>query len=857
MGLREYHRKRDFAVTPEPRGDEVPEREGARSFVVQKHAATRLHYDFRLEMEGVLKSWAVPKGPSFDPADKRLAMQTEDHPVDYGDFEGIIPDGEYGGGAVLLWDQGTWEPIEDPHKGLRAGSLKFRLNGNKLRGRWALVKIKGRDARDDEKTWLLIKEKDEFVRPASEWSVVDARPESVTTGRTLEEIARDKDRVWHSNRPEGKAAKPKGRFATRTRARRAAVDLAAIAAAVPGARKRGAPKAPGLQLATLVTQPPPGEQWFHEMKFDGYRIAAELSGGRARLISRTGKDWTAQFPSVAGDVERLPAKTAVLDGEVAVVLADGTTSFQALQNAMSGGAQGELAYFVFDLPFLEGHDLTGAALEDRKQALARLLKAGAGEPGTVRLSDHVAGEGEAFFAGACRLGLEGIISKRRNARYESGRSKSWLKVKCLKRQEFVIGGYTDPEGSREGIGALLLGVYDEQGGLVFAGKVGTGFTARTLKDLARRLSPLERPTSPFGRARIPGVTRAHWVEPQLVAEIRFTEWTSDGRLRHPSFQGLREDKKASEIVRERPQPVEKPAPKEAAAAGVRLTNADRVVFDGPKVTKLGLALYYEKVADRILPHIEGRPLTLVRGPEGASQPTFYMKHSGVWAPPALRRVKIQEKTKVGDYLVVDDLPGLISLVQIGILEIHTGNSTADHLERPDRIVFDLDPDPAVDWPAVMDAARLIRARLEQLGLTSFVKTSGGKGLHVVVPLRPGASWEDTFEFSRGLSEQLERADPRHFTTLMPKAARNGRILIDFLRNNRGSTSVVPYSTRAKPVAPLSMPIAWEELTPGLRPDQFTLANIDDRLARLKKDPWAEYSKVRQRLTAAAHKAVGA
>ena len=857
MGLREYHRKRDFAITPEPRGGEVPEREGARSFVVQKHAATRLHYDFRLEMEGVLKSWAVPKGPSCDPADKRLAMQTEDHPVEYGDFEGIIPAGEYGGGTVVLWDQGTWEPVEDPHKGLRAGSLKFRLNGTKLQGRWALVKIKGRDPRDDEKTWLLIKEKDEFVRPSGEWSVVDARPESVTTGRTLEEIARDKDRVWHSNRPEGGPAKPKGRFAAKARARAAAVDVTGMAAEVPGARKRAAPPALSPQLATLVTEPPRGDQWFHEMKFDGYRIVADLSGGHARLFSRNGKDWTAQFPDVARDVERLPATRAVLDGELAVVLPDGTTSFQALQNEMSGSGQGELVYFVFDLVHLEGYDLTGAALEERKLALSQLLKAGGADLGTLRLSDHVAGEGEAFFASACRLGLEGIISKRRDARYESGRSKSWLKLKCLKRQEFVIGGYTDPEGSREGIGALLLGVHDEQGGLVFTGKVGTGFTSKTLKDLERRLKPLERPTSPFGRARIPGVTRAHWVEPKLVGEVAFTEWTSDSRLRHPSFQGLREDKKPAEVVRERAQPAESAAPKEAAVAGVRLSNADRVVFDGPKVTKLGLARYYEKIADRILPCVTGRPLTLVRGPEGASKPIFYMKHSGVWAPPELRRVKIQEKTKVGEYLVVDNLPGLIALVQIGILEIHTWNSTVDHLERPDRIVFDLDPDPAVDWTAVIDAARLVRARLERLGLVSFVKTTGGKGLHVVAPFRPGASWEESLEFARGLSEQIERADPKHFTTVMPKAARKGKILIDFLRNNRGSTSVAPYSTRARPEAPLSMPIAWEELTPILRSDQFTLANVDDRLARLEKDPWAEYDTVRQRLTAAARRAVGA
>jgi bifunctional non-homologous end joining protein LigD len=428
-------------------------------------------------------------------------------------------------------------------------------------------------------------------------------------------------------------------------------------------------------------------------------------------------------------------------------------------------------------------------------------------------------------------------------------------------------------------------VHDASGALTFAGKVGTGFTSKTLRDLERRLAPLGRPASPFSKARIPGVTRAHWVEPTLVAEVQFTEWTGDGRLRHPSFQGLREDKKAKDVVREseahvtenaapEPAPLARPARgrsregetlarkagsrsragKEAVVQGVKLTNADRVVFDGPRVTKLDLARYYERVADRILPHVEGRPLTLVRGPEGASKPTFYMKHTGVWAPKDLRRVKIQEKTKVGEYLVVDDLAGLISLVQMGILEVHTWNSTADKLEKPDRVVFDLDPDPAVPWTATVEAARLLKARLEELDLESFLKTTGGKGLHIVVPFRPGSPWDEAFDFTRGISEQIERAHPRRFTTEIPKAARKGKILIDYLRNNRGNTAVAPYSTRAKPNAPLSVPIAWEELTESLRPDQYTLANIDARLAKLKKDPWRDYFTVKQRLTAAARKA---
>ncbi len=547
MGLQEYHRKRDFGKTPEPRGDE--KKGEGRSFCIQKHAASHLHYDFRLEMEGVLKSWAVPKGPSLDPRDKRLAMQTEDHPVEYGDFEGIIPEGEYGGGTVLLWDRGTWEPAEDPktgavvdpHEGLRAGSLKFRLHGEKLRGRWALVRIKGRNARDD-KSWLLIKERDEAVRPNGEYSIVEDRPESVTTGRSMEEIAGDRDRVWRSNRAE-------------------AGTLAARAAAIPGAREARLPRAVAPQLATLVSEAPSGDEWLHEMKFDGYRILARLDDGKATLLSRNARDWTPQFPAVARAVAELPVRSALLDGEVAVVLPNGTTSFQALQNALDANAQAELVYFVFDLLHLEGYDLTRATLEARKTALRDLL--GQSPGGLLRYSDHVVGTGPQIHTEACRMRVEGIVSKRRDAPYKGGRGRSWLKVKCLARQEFVIGGYTDPEGGRVGLGALLLGVYEGEA-LQFAGKVGTGFTEKALTDLKRRLRPLEEAASPFAKARIPGLTRAHWVRPELVAEVAFAEWTGDGRLRHPSFQGLREDKKPKEVVREKPRALAGKAPRKAA-----------------------------------------------------------------------------------------------------------------------------------------------------------------------------------------------------------------------------------------------------------------------------------------------------
>ena len=904
MGLREYHRKRDFAITPEPKGEEG-KRDG-RSFCIQKHAASRLHYDFRLEMEGVLKSWAVPKGPSLDPADKRLAMMTEDHPIDYGDFEGIIPEGQYGGGTVVLWDRGTWEPLEDPHQGLRKGALKFRLDGEKLQGKWTLVRIKGKDPREEGKTWLLIKERDELVRSSKVYDITKDRPESVSTGRTLEQIAADRDRVWNSNRgmaAELRAGSARAARVARTKvsppapaaARRAGAprrDLAAAVAAIKGARKAPLPAKIAVQLATLVDAPPKGPEWLHEMKFDGYRILARLQDGKARLLSRNGKDWTSHFPVVAAAVEGLPVRTAVLDGEVAIVLPNGTTSFQALQNALNGQDQGQLAYFLFDLLYLEGFSLTGATLEERKTLLKNLIgAAGGGSP--LHYSDHVTGSGEEFYEQACGLGIEGIVSKRRDAPYEPTRSRSWLKIKCLQRQEFVIGGFTEPERSRVGLGALLLGVHDRDGRLEFAGKVGTGFTAKVLDDLHKKLSAREQRESPFKQAKIPGIPRAHWVKPELVAEVAFGEWTADGRLRHPSFQGLRADKNPKDVVREKPRAVEDvadagaepdapkqpPAPKRPArsrspegeklsqkrgsktggeewVAGVRLTHPDRVLYPPQGITKHDLALFYESIAKWILPHVKGRPLTLVRCPEGTEKGCFYMKHTGVWAPEALRRVKIQEKTKVGEYLVADDVAALISLVQMGILEIHTWNALADSIERPDRVVFDLDPDPSVGWDRVAASALALRKRLRELGLESFVKTTGGKGLHVVVPLRPASTWEESFAFSRAISEEREKAEPRAYTTSMSKAQRRGRILLDYMRNNRGSTSVAAYSTRARAGAPVSAPITWEELARGVAPDQFHVGNIRERLAALKADPWKEYWTVRQRLTATIRKSLG-
>jgi bifunctional non-homologous end joining protein LigD len=859
MGLQEYNRKRDFTKTPEPRG-RVHSAAG-RSFVIQKHAATQLHYDFRLEMDGVLKSWSVPKGPSYDPTVKRLAMMTEDHPVEYGSFEGIIPKGEYGGGTVLLWDHGRWEPLGDPAEMLRKGSLKFVMHGEKMRGKWALFRIRGRD--DDDRTWLLMKERDDDARPESSWNVVEAEPDSVVSGRTLEQIAADKDHVWHSNRP-AKAAKklPAGKGP----ASRPPAD---------GARPGKLPRDLKPQLATLVDEAPPGEDWVHEMKFDGYRIVATLEDGKVTLASRNAKDWTAQFPGVVRALSALPAQAALLDGEVAALLPSGLTSFQALQNAGSGRSQ--LVFFVFDLLHLDGSDLTAVPLVQRKERLKALLEEHAG--GTLRYSEHVVGHGPEFLVEACRMGLEGIVSKRADAKHTAGRARSWLKVKCHQHQEVVIGGYTSPTGSRVGMGALHVGVPDADGRLRYAGKVGTGFTDAALRAMHAQLRKLERPTSPFVD-KVPAAG-SFWVEPTLVGEVEFGEWTGEGRLRHPTWRGLRPDKSPKDVRREEPRPAEvaeePPAaprarptgsrPKADGKAkvkvnagpvvveGVELTHPDRVLYPEPGLTKQDLAAFYVEIAGWILPHLVGRPTTLVRCPEGLAGKCFYQKHTGYWAPASLRRIRIQEKTKVGEYLVVDDLAGLVGLVQIGILEIHVWNARADDLERPDRMVFDLDPHEDVPWPRVAEAAIRLRERLRRLGLESFVKTTGGKGLHVVVPLGGRPTWDDTTEFSAAVAAQMVKERPDAFTDVMAKARRVGRIYVDVLRNTRGATAVCAYSTRAKDAAPVSTPLTWEELAKGATGTAFTVRTVRDRLGRKKKDPWSGFHDVKQRLTAALKKEV--
>ena len=852
MGLQEYKRKRDFKKTPEPAGA-VAEAKGS-SFVIQKHAASRLHYDFRLEMEGVLRSWAVPKGPSLDPEEKRLAVHVEDHPLDYGDFEGIIPKGQYGGGTVLLWDRGTWYPDGDPVKAYKKGHIKFRLEGEKLHGGWHLVKLRGRD--EDKENWLLFKENDETAVPGSGDALVEQYPKSVSTGLTLEEIAADPDRVWQSNREE-KVKK-----------------VEKVKKEIPGARKAKLPAKVSPQLATLVTDPPKGEEWVHELKFDGYRVLCELKDGKVRIITRNGKDWTDRFGPVADAIAALPAEEALLDGEVAVLLPNGTTSFQALQNALGGGKE-NLVFFAFDLLHLDGQDLRPLPLLQRKEALATLLPQG----DTIRMSDHVQGTGESFYRHACDFGLEGIISKRGDQPYRSGRGKDWVKVKCLKRQEMVIVGFTDPEGSRTGFGALHLAV-NEGGELVYAGKVGTGFDTKTLTSLRKKLDKLERKTPAFKKApRGAEARRSHWVEPKLVGEVAFTEWTEDGLLRHPTFQGLREDKTPDEVVREVERPtaeVEKKKPVKKSArkgktpplgperepagvtevAGVKLSNPERVLYPGEKVTKRELALFYERIEAWILPHLKNRPLTLVRCPSGHTKQCFYQKHVSDQFPKIVKRVQVEEGPDAEPYGAIDSLSGLISLVQMSVLEIHIWGSHIDDIERPDYIVFDLDPDEGLSWERVVEGTLKVREKLEALGLRSWLKTTGGKGLHVCVPITRRGDWDEVKAFTKAVVENIVAEEPKRYTSKITKVSRKGKIFIDYLRNGRGATSIGAYSTRARAGAPVSTPLFWEELETDVRANTFNVRNLPERLESLQADPWADFLKERQSITAAMRKAVG-
>ena len=896
MGLDEYWEKRDFGNTPEPSGDGGASAAGDRlSYVIQKHDASHLHYDFRLELDGVLKSWAVPKGPSLRPGLKRLAMETEDHPMEYGGFEGVIPKGQYGGGTVMLWDRGEWIPEGDPRKDYRKGRLRFRLKGEKLIGDWVLTRMKPKPG-EKKTSWLLIKSRDPAAREEDEPDITEERPLSVTTGRDLEEIAADEDRVWDSkagettasgdggaeggSKPSSKAGSQSAGAGRGKKGRRSGGSgrggLARAGRGEPvapgdleGASKGRLPQSPRPQLATLVGEAPEGEEWLHEIKFDGYRVLCRIEDGGVRVITRNGKDWTDRFPGVGEALGELDVESALVDGEVVVLDRQGVSSFQMLQNSLSGARAGEPLLYVFDLLHLDGYDLTGSPIEQRKRALGPLVERAASD--RLRFSDHVVGQGPAFLDRACRMGVEGIISKRVGRPYSGGRSRTWLKTKCTARQEFVVVGYTEPSGSRVGLGALLLGVHDNDGDLVYSGKVGTGFDNATLQELENRLSALVRKTppvtNPLRGAQARGV---HWVRPELVAEVEFTEWTEDGRIRHPSYQGLREDKRPEEVVREADQASQETSPeaepkREAQViertddtlrvAGVRVTSPDKVLWAEQGVTKQELVEYYVAVEEAVLQRMVDRPLTLVRCPSGSESNCFYQKHANESVPEIVPRVPIDEQDGSELYMYVNGLPSLIQLVQLGVLEFHIWGSRRDRLERPDRLVFDLDPDEDLPFGRVVKAAFRLRDMLDQLGLRSWPKSTGGKGLHVVVPITRRSDWDEARAFTQAIARLLVEEDPEGYTAKMTKSRRKGRIFVDYLRNARNATAIADYSTRARPGAPVAAPLSWDELDPrAKKPLVLTIRDVPDRLAE-RGDPWEGFDDVRQSLTVAIRNAV--
>ena len=839
--LSDYQRKRDFSRTPEPRGD--GEEAGAGIFVIHKHASRTLHYDFRLELHGTLKSWAVPKGPSVNPADKRLAVHVEDHPIEYAGFEGVIPRGEYGGGSVLLWDRGFWIPEEDPDDGMRKGSLKFILSGRKLGGRWALVRLKDRGDRYDEgegkEEWLLIKERDGAA--SEERDIISEMPRSIASNRTIDEIAELPEGIWSAT---GEAAPvlPSGAIAEKKK--------------MPGAIRP--------QLAAPVDAPPQGDGWLHEIKYDGYRIAAAIRDANVRLLTRNGNDWTSKFPSIASALSKLPIKEAWLDGEIVSIKEDGTTSFEGLQGALSAGTDEGLVYMIFDIIYYNGYSLEAAPLSDRKLLAAAILSSEKVDRGMLRFSQHVEGRGAEFFDNACEWDVEGIISKKKDSPYFQGRTRSWVKVKCLDRQEFVIGGYTEPTGARAGFGALLIGVFDGDGRFIYSGRVGTGFNERTTMDIWERLKAMEKPQPDFHNPPVGAEAKGvRWVRPELVAEVAFTQWTKDGVLRHPSFQGLREDKPAREVVHENPLKLieaigpadEAIAPSEPIAETgpvrmirkVRVTNPERVFYPDEGYTKADLMDYYETAAPLMLPHLVGRPLTLVRCPEGYDRECFFQKHEMQGMPEEIKRIELTENdgTKA-IYLTADTPEAVIGLVQLGVLEIHTWGSRNIKLEYPDRMTFDIDPDTAVEWERLVESVYLIRELLNELGLQSFANATGGKGLHVVVPLQPVRDWEEVKSFSKALAEFIARGLPGRFTSMMTKSRRVGKTFVDYMRNLRGATAIEVYSTRARKGAPIAVPLRWEELM-QVRSDSFTLRNIKDRIKEAG-NPWEGYMDLRQPIT---------
>lgn len=829
-GLERYKAKRNFAITPEP-AEGGQSKAGALQFVIQKHWASRLHYDFRLELEGTMKSWAVPKGPSYDPKDKRMAVHVEDHPISYNTFEGQIPEKQYGAGKVIIWDKGYWIPLEDPVKGYKAGKLKFEMRGHKMHGHWALVRIRSRTDKQD--AWLLIKEHDSLIKPASEFSLVDELPDSVAS----------------LPMPDLPGASKKTARKTAAAKKSTAVSKNAMPA---DAVKASMPDKLAPVLATLVDGPPANaEDWIFEIKFDGYRMLTRIDKSGVKLFTRNGHDWTSKVQHLADAIASMKLNPGWLDGEIVVLGENGGTDFQALQNAFQRGRTSSIVYFFFDIPFYGGYDLRGVPLMERRELLEDLLNEA---PEGIRFSETFDAAPRDIVHSACKLGLEGVIGKKKESLYGSGsRSPDWIKLKCTQRQEFVIGGYTDPKGGRVGMGSILVGVHNEAGELVYAGSVGSGFTDKSLAATLEQLQALSAKKSPFSKPT-ENDRRAHWVEPKLLAEVSFSEWTKDHHIRHPVFHGLRSDKPAKKIIREEPTHMTGPDVEEKSRipAKLKISNPERVIDPSTGITKVEVVRFYALVADLMMEHLKGRPVSLVRAPSGIKGQLFFQKHLESYQMAGIEQLDPAIHPGHDQYIAVAKPEGLLSAAQMNVIEFHTWNAVKSSIAKPDRMTFDMDPGEGVEWKTMQQATELVRVFLKELGLVSFVKTSGGKGMHVVVPLKRQYGWDTVKDFSEAIVIHLARTLPQLFVAKLGPKNRVGKIFIDYLRNGFGSTTATAWSARARPGLGVSVPITWEEVQTITSGAHWHLKNIHTRLDKGNL-PWADYSKSAQALGTAMKK----